>query len=776
MMNWVVSSTVLIIVIIVLRFFLKGKISLRLQYALWAIVLTRLLVPFSIGETIISVGNWLEKFSQKEEVHEIYEFTQVELPTMSYQQAYEEVADKYESQGIDIEALPKHEFAETIDYEIVETMTGEYSLAEIVKKLWMVGGVSVGIWFLNANFRFRKKLMESRRCIDFQNISLALDEKQKFERICVNGSKQETLFVVSERYKLPIYVCDEIDTPCLFGVFHPSIYVTSETMENDVTLRHVIAHEVTHYLHRDYIWGYFRVLCLAIHWFNPLVWRAALLSRNDAELACDEATIEYLGEHERAAYGRTLIEITCEKRSMVLLTATTMTGGKKSMKERIALIVKRPKTRVYTIIVVIAVSVLCIGCTFTGAKNHDTNNEMGTDISTENTKDKDVSMNGGMDSESYEEELENLREEVEEKKESLENTILYESLSQEMLVTDAEVNHRVLQLLLDEKELIDTIESSCEMDFEQSIEVDGCPYYRVVEADSWNYYEDIAKKYYSEEYLKEEFTKRYIEENKLFVEENGKLYRAAADGVVMAFLKDSVNVWQVGNDMYATITVSSVGGGYFLEGYRIRLSENNIYGYEITDRLYLQTNEQDFEYVADLTHDGVDERIRVSIIDKNTKVKIRVYNDAYILLYETELLLHPNLGESYYLSTYNGKDYLMRYKSDINHDTASCEYEVFYLSEIGEKIHYDVDEMEISLFHVEEINVDAWKNLAEEKNKYFQDAFLLASTIGDKLEYSTDIERITYIENFGWLIVEDTGSIERNLELFLEKVREMYSE
>ena len=35
------------------------------------------------------------------------------------------------------------------------------------------------------------------------------------------------------------------------------------------------------------------------------------LSRRDAELACDEATIRRLGEAERAAYGRTLIRISC---------------------------------------------------------------------------------------------------------------------------------------------------------------------------------------------------------------------------------------------------------------------------------------------------------------------------------------------------------------------------------------------------------------------------------------------------------------------------------
>lgn len=752
MMNWIISSTILIVIIIGLRFLLRGKISLRLQYGLWAIVLVRLLLPVSIGETAISVGNWLEQFSQKEEVREVYEFTQVKLPEMSYQQAYQEVADRYESQGVDIEAMPEDKFAETIEYEIQETMTGEVSLAELAKGVWVIGGTIVGLWFLFTNLRFQKKVLRSRKVLCLDTERMSSDTKELLEEC---------------RKKLNIYQCDEVDTPCLFGLFHPAIYVTSEALNDEVVLRHVIAHETTHYLHRDYIWGVLRALCLAMHWYNPFVWCAAILSRNDAELACDEAAIVRLGEMERAAYGRTLIGLTYEKPVAVLLTATTMTGSGKSIKERISLIVKKPKMRMYTLVAVVLISIICVGCTFTGAKNEKQNDEVtdGTEIDTsiESSETNDGGLTGI---------------------ESLTNNkiVYYDALSQDMLITNEEVNSRVLQLLLNEKQLIDTIEWQCEMDFDQSVDVDGRPYYRVLEADSWAYYEDIARNYYSEEYLAENFTKVYIEECELFVEVDGKLYRAAADGVVPVYLEDSIQLWKVDEYTYYATIVALYGSGYFdTMGYQLRLSENNIYGFEIVDKPYVETNAKDFTYYADLTHDGVSESIRVSITGGNgqedTQVKIRVYDEATLtVLYETELLLHPNLGDSYYLSSYEGKDYLMRYKSGINHDTAYCEYEVFYLSETGEKIVYDVDEIEISLFHVEEIDVDAWKKLAEDKNQYFQSGFLLASTIADRLEYSTNVERITYIENFAWLLLEDTESIERTLELFVEEVREMYSE
>ena len=139
-------------------------------------------------------------------------------------------------------------------------------------------------------------------------------------------------------------------------------------MEDQNRMQHVLEHEMTHYRHGDYIWALLRVGCLVLHWYNPLVWCAALLSRRDAELACDEATIKRLGEEERAAYGRTLIGLTCERRPAVLITATTMTGSKRSIKERIKLIAQKPKMAVITLVVVVVLIITAIGWTFTGAK------------------------------------------------------------------------------------------------------------------------------------------------------------------------------------------------------------------------------------------------------------------------------------------------------------------------------------------------------------------------------------------------------------------------
>lgn len=160
--------------------------------------------------------------------------------------------------------------------------------------------------------------------------------------------------------------------------------------------------------------------------------------------------------------------------------------------------------------------------------------------------------------------------------------IVYSELSRDTLVSDEEMTGKVLQLLLDEKSLLDTLDSECEVDLEDSYEVDGSSYYRVAEVDHWDYYEDIAGNYYSDEYL-ERFTAEY---EKLFVEANDKLYRAMADGVAVTFYEDSIEIWQAEEGTYyVTIKVNSVGGGDFYNGYIIQMSENDLYGYEIADKV-----------------------------------------------------------------------------------------------------------------------------------------------------------------------------------------------
>ena len=325
MTEWILSSSILVLIVITLRVALKGRIRLKLQYALWGLVLLRLVLPFSIGSTAISVAN----------------ITTQPKPTVAVQTEKPHADIHVQLPQTQPGEMPTNDSLQEGTSSGVSYKPGKEALIAV----WAVGFLMVVGIFLVTNLRFKHKIMASRQKLTVQ------------------------------KGNLEVYASDGIDTPCLFGICKPTIYVTGCVATDETLLRHTLAHEATHYRHGDHIWAILRCVCLAIHWYNPLVWWAAFLSRRDGELACDEATIRQLGEEERAEYGRTLISMTCQKRANVLMTATTMTTGKDGIRERILLIAKKPRTAAYALVLVILVAAVAVGCTFTGAKKDGVENE-----------------------------------------------------------------------------------------------------------------------------------------------------------------------------------------------------------------------------------------------------------------------------------------------------------------------------------------------------------------------------------------------------------------
>lgn len=126
--------------------------------------------------------------------------------------------------------------------------------------------------------------------------------------LCRDMHKDAEPFLCPES-PVPVWVNPNINTPCLFGLFRPAIYLTPDIAADTESCRHVLAHEMTHLRHGDHIWSFIRRICLCFYWFHPLVWLAVHMSKQDSELACDEGALKRLGEAQRMAYGRTLVDM-----------------------------------------------------------------------------------------------------------------------------------------------------------------------------------------------------------------------------------------------------------------------------------------------------------------------------------------------------------------------------------------------------------------------------------------------------------------------------------
>ena len=323
-----ITSSLLILVLIALRYLLQGKISPRVQYALWLLVVVRLLVPISLPGTAFSVLNLLPQ-TQAAEVH---------IP----QQSTSDVAVPPDSGTADASAAQTDDAApEGVAPDRPERENVDLGAAE--RMIWALGAAVMAFWFLAVNLAFSRR---ARR-----------------------GAKR----LETEDSPVPVYVSPSVPSPCLLGLVNQRIYVIPACAEDPARLRHVLSHELTHRCQGDPWWSLVRAVCLCVYWFDPLVWWAAALSRRDCELACDAGTIRYLGEAERIDYGRTLMGLVTAGASpeSLLQTATSMYGGS-GLKERIALIAKRPRMPVTTVLCVLTAVTMTTACTFTNAEPEQT--------------------------------------------------------------------------------------------------------------------------------------------------------------------------------------------------------------------------------------------------------------------------------------------------------------------------------------------------------------------------------------------------------------------
>lgn len=337
------TSSVLILAVLLLRRAFRDRISRRAQYVLWALVLVRLLVPVSLPGADFSVLSAAEPVgrtvTERLEQREIYRVPLAPSPMGTAPQVTSP-APQIEGGGSPSgEAAAPSGGEEAFSYPVIRERV--VTAADLLTVLWLIGIAAMAVWFLVTNLRFWQKLRRTRAPY------------------------------AAENCRYPVYLVEAgLPSPCLFGLFRPAIYLTPAVVTSPERLRHVLAHETAHARHLDPLWSLLRSVCLAVYWFDPLVWIAAAVSKADGELACDEAAIQALGEGERIPYGKTLLSLIPVRTGpgSPLLSATTMTADKRQLKDRITRIAQGQQTRAAALFLVLALAAGVCAVTFTGAK------------------------------------------------------------------------------------------------------------------------------------------------------------------------------------------------------------------------------------------------------------------------------------------------------------------------------------------------------------------------------------------------------------------------
>ncbi len=392
MLEWIITSSVLIVTVLFVRRIFRGKISLRLQYGVWLIVLVRLLLPFMIADSNVSIMNFigfLQEETNVEDGSDVADASGTGADVLK-EQGGGQHADGQKEQGggqradaqnagISVGASPDGSMETGTDRGEgrpagADNSRTRHVWTRILAGVWAAGMIVVGTVIVTVNLNFYRRLRKARRRWYGADMYMSAGNIS-------GGSAGTSSKAGGIKKRMPrVYSVKQLDTPCLYGVICPAVYLPEAEIEayggaaaengGVCRLALILCHEESHFRQGDHIWGLLRGICLILHWYNPLVWAAACASRQDGELACDERTLARLGEGQRTRYGEMLIDLTVKKplAGAFFCTATSLASNKHSLKERVVMIAKKTRTLAAAGIALAVILLAVTVCLFTGKK------------------------------------------------------------------------------------------------------------------------------------------------------------------------------------------------------------------------------------------------------------------------------------------------------------------------------------------------------------------------------------------------------------------------
>lgn len=255
LLNMSLTASVVIVFVLLLRLFLK-KAPKIISYALWGLVLFRLLCPTSLESGFSLFGLVNAPVTSRGTLTSSIEYIPGDLV-------------QTESPSV---VLPVPDTEETTSQGVEQPMVGGAETpVGFAAYVWVAGVLGMGLYGVISYLRLRRKL------------------------------------VTASPLRENIYLVDEISSPFVLGLLRPKIYLPSSLGEQE--LPYIVMHEQHHIRRLDHLVKVLAFVALSIHWFNPLVWLAFVLATRDMEMSCDEAVIRKMGDGIRADYTASLLSL-----------------------------------------------------------------------------------------------------------------------------------------------------------------------------------------------------------------------------------------------------------------------------------------------------------------------------------------------------------------------------------------------------------------------------------------------------------------------------------
>lgn len=345
LINVVITSSIMIVVVMILRKFFGSRVKSGAICVLWALVAMRLLIPVQLFGNVVNVTDYLTKNVINLQSRDITTEVQEKSDSVSDSQIGDDLqaGSGAQSDG-NLQAANNAQVDGNIQtgssaMSDSNAQIGSYvrsdknmQLVNYIRIIWLTGMVVMFAVVVVSNLIFTGRLMSSRK-------------------------------LAGKRDRINIYNTNAVDSACLYGVVHPAVYVNNNVGDNEF----IISHELTHYRHRDNWWALVRMLCVCIYWFNPLVWLAAHFHKEDCELFCDEAVVRNCSASERQKYGEVLLNAAARRSGRLsdIYLLSGASSGFRELKKRIERIAGNKKTyksvAFVMIVTVAAITVFAFG-------------------------------------------------------------------------------------------------------------------------------------------------------------------------------------------------------------------------------------------------------------------------------------------------------------------------------------------------------------------------------------------------------------------------------
>ena len=301
------TLSALILVVFLVRAVFKNRVPKRMVYALWLVVLVKLCLPGTLVSLPVLPAEETAAPVQRVEVP-AQTAPVVQQPAQAVPQPQTPVQQP---------VSPEQEAAKPAVKPLTAMQTFQI--------IWAGGSVLLGFWLFGTWLVFTVRLHKSRRFL-------------------------------GKHGRTRIYASSAVKSPCLAGLI-PAVYLTEDVLQADST-ELILRHELTHLRHLDFLWSFCRTAAVIAYWWNPFLWMAAILSKRDAELACDEAVAAGLSDAQRLAYARAILAQAPRKAAALSLAGPPV-------RERIVFLTKKQRTSVLCVILALLLTVSAAGCSLT---------------------------------------------------------------------------------------------------------------------------------------------------------------------------------------------------------------------------------------------------------------------------------------------------------------------------------------------------------------------------------------------------------------------------